>query len=811
MPVPIYNAFYGLKSSVANPTFNSAQSGKNFLIHKHREPVGRIAGWIELADGYVKKNYVAGCSTPGVLPANDTTIRKISSISVKDIYNLYIPDHGGQNVTVVVATYTKTGFFPASPTVNRFGIWIRPYWNGSAWTDAWYEVTEMFIFELVELGTGGNNRKLYIDDAPGTKYNFKTLDPTGTVFTTDYFKNWTIVYSAFGDSENYDLVASCGYDTNQFYLQLVPGHLNTQFSSRTAGTKLLLYRAFLTQELPSSLSGMIYGVLSEMRMTSGNSATDIALMLGNRSCSFYSTGTGAYTRTIDGLIGSAAFEDLWQLHAFFGIRHALTDVGGGETGLPVGWFYFRQSIVFDDGNETRLHDAATTNGWGDESAVKTIEVLAEGKKIQGYLYRSWGALPLRARYMRVYMSSDNINFYRVKDYDLRDATLWDDNGLRGLGIWGGNHWYAGAGFTSDLFITGDDWDTAVEATTQIGRQITDSGIIQFKHAAVVGRTAFAVGVRAGGTLYPNHMFASLQNGDGGTQYDVFGLVSTNLIGLEYNDGDELVADHGLTDRVLAFKRRSAVLVSQQALGSGLAFTRDVVSKSDGLCSVRTIVDFEDVVYWAGYYGIYSFSSQGMKLINQDWLEEWKAVSTANKEAAIAVFDRTNHQFHLSYASVERMYDIDTGEWVCGDLADQPSRFAANQRDGTVDFLSGSYIQTLAPAIQHDGAAFTMEYQFNDLQGALEGGINMLLINVKVRYSSSVPISAQLYKDGSTSGSVVTLPAAGTEVIIPAGLSFRCKRASLKLSATTTADAQAVQIKEICPRYQIVPAGVTTNV
>ena len=811
MPSTLYSGFLGYKAT-ANPPFNSAQSGKNFVIHRHRDTQNPALGWIEQADGYAKKVFVTGGSNPGTLPANDTVIRKISSISHKDIYNLYIPEHGGQNVTIVAATYRKTGYYSGSPTLDRFGIWIRPYWSGAAWVDEWRELTEMYIFTLKRIGSSNNDR-LYIDD--GT-YVFKTIDPAGIVFGADYFKNWTIVYDTFGDAENYDLIIGSGYvgefaDDYSFKL----AHLNTDFSTRTVGTKLLVYRSFLTQELPSTLTSFIYGILSEARLTSGNSATDLVLGVASKTASFIHGGSLAYTRTVDAVIAQPGTLSVWQYAAMLGI--AGVESATGADILDAGTYYLKKSIVMDDGSETSLADCVTATA-GVWSAGNSI-VVGASQKIGVYIFRSPGALPIRARYLRVYMSDDNVTFYNVKDYDLRDATLWDGAGLHGSALLGGDHWYAAAPYSAGspvtpttIFITGLDWadDSGAEAMAQIGRAITDSGVIQFKAAAVVGNTCFAIGVRAGGTLYPNYIFASLQTGDGSPQYDVFGLVANNMLRLEYNDGDELIGVYPAGDRLLAFKHRSVMLVSQGSTGDVIVFLADAITKADGLCSLHTIAGFEDVVYWAGYSGIYSFSSQGIRLLNNDWITEWRAVSAANKEAAVAVFDRTNRQYRIAYAGIERMLDVDTGEWVLGDPADQPTKFAANQRDGTVDFLSGTLIQTLGLGTRHDGVNFTTTYQFNDLLAAEQGGVNALLIDIKLRYASSVAISAQLYKDGSASGSAFTLPAAATEYIIRAPLSFRPKRIGLALTWTTTADAQSTQIKEVNPHYQIIPGGVTNS-
>jgi hypothetical protein len=799
----ILDTFRGHAPDLANPPPNSARAGKNYVLTRHRDVTKGMLGWIELAPGYAKKF--------DALPANDATIRKISAIAHENIYDLYIPN-GSLTVTVVVATYTKTGFFPGNPTVNRCGVWIRPYYNGSSWVDEWRELTEMFIFTIKRLGVSFNDR-LYIDD--GT-YNFKTLDPTGIVFGEDYFKNWTIVYADFGDAENYDLIADSGYVgewLDDYSLKLVPGHLNTDFSTRTVGTKLVVYRSFLPKELPSSIASHIYGLLSEARISTGNNDADVCLMAGYRNNSFVQGGGNPYTRTTNAVIGGPGVLDIWQYAGVVGIDPTpVPDAGGLEA---ITW-HFKYSLVMDDGSETKLFVAVTEAGGSppDWTAGGGI-TLTELSKIKLYIYRSHGAMPVRARYLRLYMCSEREWPYysRVADYDLRDASIWDNSAIRGAAIFGGMHFYART--DSGVYITGADWTNAgAKAETQIGRAVTDTGVIQFKHATVVGRRAYAVGVNAGGTLFPNHVFATTSSGDGAPQYDVFPQLSTLNIDLEYNDGDECRAVWPYGDRLFVAKRSSIIIVSYDSTSG--AFVRDVVTKTDGICSVKTLADFEDVVYWAGYNGIYRYSTRGWQLLNLDWLLEWKAVTTANKEAAIGVFDKANRQYRIAFThptlgTIERVFDVDSSEWFAADLTNQPSRFASDTREMKVDFLSGSLIQTFGTGTRHDGTNFSLEYEFNDMVITKQKGVDILFQGVMIEYVSSVPLTVQLYKDGATLGSAATLAASSTRGFVKAPLSARGTRFYLKITATTTADSQSVAIKTVQAIYEEIPGGVSVEV
>ncbi len=809
MPSPVLDTFLGYKPDVENPPPNSAKSCKNVAIHRHRQAAQK-SGWIEQAQGYAKKF--------SALPGNDT-LRKITAFTPDKISNLYVSDHGGRNVTILSATYTKTGYATGAPTVARSGIWIRPYWDGAAWIDAWLELTEMFIFEICELGTGGGNRRLYIDDNINT-YGFLGKDPTGIVFNATHFKNWTIVYDGFADTQNYDLVSGCGYAlANQFYLELVPGHLNTDFSNMTVGRKLLVYRCFLTSEMPSALTSHIYGLLSDARITTGNSSSDHLLAIGSRSFSRINASFGGsreFTETFDAMMADPGCPNVWPYAAMVGISG--TDATPpGYTDLPPATYYLKYSIVFDDGNgnvnESELYDAETTNpgmAWNTLNVGNSQPVVA-GYILMIYIYRSLGALPKRARWLRIYMSDDDIAYYAVRDVDFNDATAWDEAGV--CTISGGlvKHWYAGnknGTLNTVKFIDGADWANAgsqAEANRG-GMLMTDSGVVQFTSAAVVARTTYAIGVRASGKLLPNTAFATPAAGSGAAMYDTFGQIASRMLLLEYNDGDVLMGLAPLRDRIVMLKSSTAVLVWSGSDG----FHQEVISQADGCCSAEAIAVFDQQAYYPGYYGVYRYGTTGWQLINPDWNEEWKAVALATKRAAVAVIDPVNRQYRLAYGTTERIMDLDTGEWTVGALTDQPADFARDTYDKSVDFLSGALIQTLGAGTLHDGAAFDASYETNEFEVSPEPRQNALLSSIAFTYNSSVALSVQIYLDGVAYGSPLTLDASAVDVdpVIGPQLSLRCKRFRFKISCTFTSAAQTLQLKRIKAVYSLIPAGVS---
>ncbi len=327
--------FRGLNTGIAAPPSNSAIATSNFTRSKKR-------GSLQLTDGY------AAVLTP--LPTNNT-VHKITNFQIIDAHNFNVPDHGGQQITALVAQYTLTGYYTGNPSINRFGIWLSHWWNGAAWVQQWTELTEMFIFTM--FSESGN--VLTIDD--GT-FNFSGIDPVNT-FNTTHFQDWILVFDdaatyGFGptnDNNNYLLVTACGYSGANYNLTYFgdPAHP----TGRSANSKLYAYRNIYQQELPSSLKSYVYGLLGGIRMTTGSATygsgdlrNDLAIMAGFRTTNWgWNSPSG---NVMDRFISEPACPKIWSKAVAASVPTLSLDVDP----LPAGTYYLKQSVQFDDGNET---------------------------------------------------------------------------------------------------------------------------------------------------------------------------------------------------------------------------------------------------------------------------------------------------------------------------------------------------------------------------------------------------------------------------------------------------------------------------
>lgn len=893
----LFTEFLGLQTSLGEPAPNSARALSNLVRNRH---VGDLELPIPYNLKFVSDNIA---SLPQVLELErsnflDPAIHKISNLEFENIHNFYVPDHGGKNITVAIGTYRKTGFFPGNPTIDRSGVFVRPFWDGAAWVDAWRQLTEEFIFELVSLGAAGTpsntsenfgalandasvgerswtnpinaqndggpvtrcdtkyqeqsnyllgtgivptvaagkrivgvelkikhepvigtpdfqfknlqllkngvplgavkdgavfadaqpfhtttfgsatdnwgidfasgdsigarftymnhfydptqpalfrgmhvdhfylvvylndntSYRLYLDNGPGS-YDFAAADPDAAVFNNKYFEGWTIVYAAFGDDENYDRVRSCGYEGVKYFFDL--HHLNTSFASRVAGTKIIAYRNFLTAEMPSVLNSFFHNTLNEMRLTTGNAASDVALMAGFR------TKAENEPFPFDEIIAGHAQSEDWKYAVLLAITGSVAGAPAQDDGLVAGTYYFKYALVYDDGSRGPLRDAVTLDT-GVYNAVPSIPIVADSA-ITIEILRSVGAFPKRGKGIAIYMSDDNQFFYKV-----REIVFSEGNELSApvtLGPTGAKHHFISTPST----IFASDWNADIpEAQVDVGRSIADSGVIRYTQATVIGAHAYAVGVYANGVYQPNRVYSSSINGDGRSQYDNFPDDPIHALSVEYNDADSARAVIGLNNRIAVFKKRSIVLLR---FDPSAGYIRDVVTKGWGIASPRTLAEYDGNLYWLDYAGVMKMNEGGIELINTGWLQDLLALDDATKESAIAVFDRNHKLYILRLDDRLWIYDLLSRQWTVEDYNDTPERFTIDDSRNRIDFLNGDNILTIGEGIVHAGGAYPFFYESNEHDRRDQpAAVDLNLLKVYLRYRSTVDFQLSLFKD-----------------------------------------------------------------
>ena len=433
--------------------------------------------------------------------------------------------------------------------------------------------------------------------------------------------------------------------------------------------------------------------------------------------------------------------------------------------------------------------------------TKVVVRGTEGNAIGQKLLLCPATAPKRARYLNTYMSQDGSTYYLLTQTGLRS----------GEQTWDGSYYFHANLLhnyirSAQQLLTAATWtDKEAEASVQIDRQISDAGVIQFTHASAVGSEVFASGVRVSGELQLNKIVKSALRGDGGTQYDVFAADLGHVINLEVFDGDRIMCTGQYNGRILVLKNRSIMVLRKNNNGG---YDPDVVSKQYGICSVRTLCAWDDALLWMDYAGAMMFNVSGVRVTNAKWQQQWKDLSTSQRESAIAVIDRKNRQYRVAAAGKEYVLDLDDGEWMVMDMADQPVMFAEDvDASGSVNFISNNNLYKLGDATLHDGSNVNLLYTTNKVRIDIGDGYDALLQGLTFKYETDVPITVALFLDNQVAAAATyTLSAAERIATLYAPLGSRCKEFTLQVSATITAEGQKCRIVAADYYRQLMPVG-----
>lgn len=752
------------------------------------------------------------------VPQNDAGLPKLSNLTLVDLKTVYVPEHGGREITMVVGTQTKGSYAVSAPVdVDQFCAWINPWWDGTRWIEGWQELTEFWQFEIRGFGNAidGDEMQVYVDHYDGANWdvNFRSLDPDQIYFKynanatpdpDDYFKGWVIRYGS-EDTQNYDTVIRSGYagsDSGGDTFYFAVPHLTATYASRIIGTPITVFRNFFKNGIPSTADPYVIRLFNELRITTGNAATDLQAYVGNKTASLanlplsYNGAFDNYTgKTLDGIYCGDAGMDHWK----YAVIVEMLDGSTPASGPPSDTYYFKYALVREDGQVGALF----TDG-----CTKTL-TSTFNHELKCYVKRSLGALPKWAKYLRVFISTDQAAYFSVKDIDL---TL-DDNFTTGtIGVTSFvndagdtiEHCYAGTDVTK-TYISAADWAAiGAEATADIGRAATDTGALPHKVRAIVGNKSFIADVTVAGVRVPNKVYRSVSNGAGNMQYDVHANDPQKIIDLEYNDGDEIVGIVPTTaDRFVVVKRKTAVLCEP----NGEGYSRIVISSNIGLTAQKAIAVEDARSFWPDYNGLMMFSPNGPEVINASWLEDWKSISAEDKEAAFSVIDPVNKKWLLYVAGKVYSYGFMDKEWTVEVLSDVPVAAAQNTDLPTGIEILKDNIYTMEDGVLMDGASIAASWESNKIEPLLETEAGNFAEDIVpqylyLEYEANVAVTVQLYLDDSVAvwGSAYTLDTAKVKANVPFALGARCKGFRYKLSATKAADANAVTIKKAVLYY-----------
>ena len=457
--------------------------------------------------------------------------------------------------------------------------------------------------------------------------------------------------------------------------------------------------------------------------------------------------------------------------------------------------------------------AVTDNGY-----VRRFTTIAQGATLNanGNVYPKFdilvspGLVPVRAAALNLYVSKDGGAWYLLKTLSLLSsgitfeaASIFDSTV---------NHRYYVA---LNQSFTGADYAAATStAISRLGRDEFDAGVYPYSFAITANSRTYAAGVRVGDRVSKNRVYTSPATADGVPQYDVLPNDASTILDVEFNDGDSIVALGSVADRILVLRSRSLVLLTPNSDGS---HSRDVVSTGIGVSAPRSIVSFNEALYWLDHSGVKMFTTGGITEISGAIDPLLFALTDAQREAAIACVDPKNMQYRLLINGVIYVYDIRDGEWTTETGSsqiwfDSDLGFGTGAGSGSNAPSAKRYSQLVAAGIQvptENTFVGTAEWETSRIETPDSYGYDTLMSALYIDYIStgSTAITLKLYLNDEVSEvKSYTLPVGSYEVTVPAPLTARCKWFRVKVSAVSSGSGATVKIRRMGAYFNKILVG-----
>ena len=355
------DSFAGIHSGETKPPIGSAESLSNVARHKTR-------GQLELIEGFEQRALAATFGGSFTVPTYSASVTLQTPIALG---SFFVPDHGGRSITALFVNNTResTGFTGPRDTLSNLAIYIRPYWSGAAWVDAWQELTEFYIFKISTF-------------VGSTITIVNTATDDLTFMNTNALAGFVAFHGNDFTTTTQNGILVTGSDGAAATITVDPTAAN--LSTWVADQKLYVTRSNLGRFLPQSSTANIRSLLDELRITTGNGTTD------GTAAAFFRTKTFAWT-------GAHSLDKVYAEYAQLEVPSnafklsELTAVENLTAPIPSGTYDLRASLVLDDGQETELRSMN-----GTMSAYLAKKLTASGYTLStvvgsftqggGYLY-----------------------------------------------------------------------------------------------------------------------------------------------------------------------------------------------------------------------------------------------------------------------------------------------------------------------------------------------------------------------------------------------------------------------------------------
>jgi len=299
------------------------------------------------------------------------------------------------------SSYSAEGVLTKNPkpsNINALNVWIRPYFNGTAWVDSWQWLNELYLVKLYNTDTSNNYAK-----------TLNMYDIT----LVNYFNGWC-VYN-ITRSETAIIVKSYDAGTK------IGIKLSDNSNRWTIGDDLLLMRHFLPYTemvaMGTNVSGndvVFHKILNEIRIAFGGKTNYHAIAVGFRKRFFrlkeFEFGDTDYVNTILNLnrVVVTPYNIIPYTPYQIGLAYSPVDPNVPNNGLKAGKYYFKLVALLDNINHFYVS--------------KLEYELPVDAVIKTWAKMKLGSHSLRVTGFEIYFSTDDETYHLLKTIPLTDNT-----------------------------------------------------------------------------------------------------------------------------------------------------------------------------------------------------------------------------------------------------------------------------------------------------------------------------------------------------------------------------------------------------
>jgi len=342
--------FFGLMTGVNEPQPGHAQNFVNLRA-------SRLKGRLVLEDGMASV-----FTTPG-------SYSTVATVNTRRIKQFYVPDHGGKAVTAALCSYNQfISINTGLSYLSAVGLFVRPYWSGSAWTDSWMNLTQFYKVR----SNGYAGQRLSLQSFTGAH---------SSIIDSNALAGYIICRTDFSADNNFLLVVASSYNSGSPYLDVQAGVDLANFPEfSTAGNDFYVCRYPLRESFMTTYAATrLWDQLDELRLTTGTGGD--RYMTGFRTKGFSVTGIGSIDRFI--------FEraDLEIPDALMAAPTATRSIEATDP-LPEGSYEVALSVEYDDGQQSSLIEqpAVTVTDTIEYEAISGLNAPALGPWMKGVAY-----------------------------------------------------------------------------------------------------------------------------------------------------------------------------------------------------------------------------------------------------------------------------------------------------------------------------------------------------------------------------------------------------------------------------------------